>query len=239
MSTLPTPPRPPARLVRLLLVEDEPKVAAFIRKGLETQSYKVEVATDGREGKLLAAAQKYDLVILDVNLPHVNGIELCRFIRGKHAQVPILMLTALGTTGDKLTGFEAGADDYLVKPFEFLELLARVHALLRRAAPPEEAEPSLRIADLELDLREKVARRAGKTIELTAREFSLLEYLMRNAGRVVSRNDIAERVWEISFDPGTNIIEVYVNYLRKKVDKDAPVKLIHTVIGMGYMLKEK
>jgi DNA-binding response OmpR family regulator len=169
----------------------------------------------------------------------VNGIELCRFIRGKHAKVPILMLTAMGTTSDKLTGFEAGADDYLVKPFEFLELLARVHALLRRAAPPDEGEPLLRIADLELDLREKVARRAGKTIELTAREFSLLEYLMRNAGRVMSRQDLAEKVWEMNFDPGTNIIEVYVNYLRKKVDKDAAVKLIHTVIGMGYLLKEK
>ena len=233
--TSPSPTRP----VRLLLVEDEPKVAAFIRKGLETQSYQVEVATDGREGKLLAAAQKYDLIILDVNLPHVSGIDLCRFIRSKHAKVPILMLTAMGTTGDKLTGFEAGADDYLVKPFEFLELLARVHALLRRAAPPDEGEPLLRIADLELDLREKVARRAGKTIELTAREFSLLEYLMRNAGRVVSRQDLAEKVWEMNFDPGTNIIEVYVNYLRKKVDKDAAVKLIHTVIGMGYLLKEK
>jgi DNA-binding response OmpR family regulator len=149
------------------------------------------------------------------------------------------MLTAMGTTSDKLTGFEAGADDYLVKPFEFLELLARVHALLRRAAPPDEGEPLLRIADLELDLREKVARRAGKTIELTAREFSLLEYLMRNAGRVMSRQDLAEKVWEMNFDPGTNIIEVYVNYLRKKVDKDASVKLIHTVIGMGYLLKEK
>ncbi len=234
----PTPPSP-TRSVRLLLVEDEPKVAAFIRKGLETQSYKVEVATDGREGKLLAAAQKYDLFILDVNLPHVSGIELCRFIRAKHAKVPILMLTAMGTTSDKLTGFEAGADDYLVKPFEFLELLARVHALLRRAAPSDEGERLLRIADLELDLREKVARRAGKTIELTAREFALLEYLMRNAGRVISRQDLAEKVWEMNFDPGTNIIEVYVNYLRKKVDKDASVKLIHTVIGMGYLLKEK
>jgi DNA-binding response OmpR family regulator len=149
------------------------------------------------------------------------------------------MLTALGTTGDKLLGFDAGADDYLVKPFEFLELLARINALLRRTAEPNDEETVLQVADLELDLREKVARRAGKTVELTAREFSLLEYLMRHRGQVVSRLDIAEQVWDLNFDPGTNIIDVYVNYLRKKVDKDAPVKLIHTVIGMGYVLKDK
>lgn len=233
------PIRTQSKSVRVLLVEDEPKVAGFIKKGLESQFYKVEVAADGREGKLLAAAHKYDLAILDVNLPYVNGIELCRFIRGKYPKAPVLMLTAMGTTGDKLTGFEAGADDYLVKPFEFLELLARVNALLRRTAEPVQEEPALKIADLELDLREKVARRAGKTIELTAREFSLLEYLMRHEGKVVSRVDIAEQVWDVNFDTGTNIIDVYVNYLRKKVDKDAPVRLIHTVIGMGYMLKEK
>lgn len=234
-----SPVRGLPKTTRVLLVEDEPKVAAFIRKGMESQHYKVEVAGDGREGKLMAAAQKYDLVILDINLPYINGIELCRFIRGKYAKVPILMLTALGTTGDKLSGFDAGADDYLVKPFEFLELLARVNALMRRTAGPPDEETTLKIADLELDLREKVARRDGRTIELTAREFSLLEYLMRHKGRVVSRTDIAEQVWDINFDTGTNIIDVYVNYLRKKVDKDASVKLIHTAIGMGYMLKEK
>ncbi len=233
-----TPVRGLSKTASVLLVEDEPKVAAFIRKGMETQHYKVEIAGDGREGKLMAAARKYDLVILDINLPHISGIELCRFIRSKYAKVPILMLTALGTTGDKLSGFDAGADDYLVKPFEFLELMARVNALMRRTAAPAE-ETTLKIAGLELDLREKVARRDGKTIELTAREFSLLEYLMRHKGRVVSRSDIAEHVWDINFDTGTNIIDVYVNYLRKKVDRDASVKLIHTAIGMGYMLKEK
>jgi two-component system, OmpR family, copper resistance phosphate regulon response regulator CusR len=224
---------------RILVVEDEPKVAALIKKGLETQLYKVEVAFDGREGKLMAAAEKYSLVILDVNLPYLSGIQLCQFIRTKYPKAPILLLTAMGTTSDKLEGFGAGADDYLVKPFEFLELLARVNALLRRAANSGPEETLLKVSDLELDLREKVARRGSKTIELTAREFSLLEYLMRQRGRVVSRADIAEQVWDLNFDTGTNVIDVYVNYLRKKVDKDTPIKLIHTVVGMGYMLKEK
>jgi two-component system, OmpR family, copper resistance phosphate regulon response regulator CusR len=233
------PSQTPSRNPRILVVEDEPKVAAFIKKGLETQFYTVEVAFDGREGKLMAASEKFALVILDVNLPYLNGFDLCQFIRGKYPKVPILMLTALGTTGDKLEGFGAGADDYLVKPFEFLELLARVTALLRRSAGEGTEVTVLQVADLELDLGEKVARRADQTIELTAREFALLEFLMRQRGRVVSRAAIAEQVWDLNFDTGTNVIDVYVNYLRKKVDKDAPVKLIHTVVGMGYMLKEK
>lgn len=223
----------------LLVVEDETKVALFIKKGLETQSFTVTVAADGREGRRLVAAQHFDLAILDVNLPFVSGLELAQYIRTKHVQLPILMLTALDSTTDKLMGFEAGADDYLAKPFDFLELIARVRALLRRTAPPEAKQTVLRLADLELDLREKVARRTGRSIDLTAREFALLEYLLRNAGRVVSRVDIAEQVWDVGFDTGTNIIDVYVNYLRNKIDKDAPVKLIHTVVGMGYVLKEK
>lgn len=223
----------------LLVVEDEPKVALFIKKGLETQSYAVTVAADGREGKRLIGSERFNLAILDVNLPFVSGLELATYIRSKKPAMPILMLTALDTTTDKLLGFEAGADDYLAKPFDFLELLARVKALLRRAAPPQEAEPILRLADLELDIPAKVARRAGRTIDLTAREFALLEYLLRNAGRVVSRVDIAEHVWDVGFDTGTNVIEVYVNYLRNKIDKDYPNKLIQTVVGMGYVLKEK
>lgn len=223
---------------RILVVEDDAKVLAFLKKGLETQAYAVETAADGREGERRLATQRYDLILLDLNLPHVSGLELAARLRQRDPDVPVLMLTALGTTADKLAGFEAGADDYLVKPFEFAELLARVKALLKRAAPAE-AAPNLRVADLELDLAEKVARRAGQVIELTAREFRLLEYLMRNRGRVVSRMDIAEEVWDINFDTGTNVIDVYINYLRKKIDKDAPVKLIHTVVGMGYMLKEK
>ncbi len=223
----------------LLLVEDEPKVATFIKKGLQTQAYTVEVALTGEEGKALFNKTVFDLIILDVNLPDISGLEVAEYIRQQNRRVPILMLTALDTTADKLLGFEAGADDYLAKPFDFLELVARVKALLRRAGTTEEPDRILRVADLELDLHERVARRQGQTIELTAREFALLEYLMRNAGRVVSRVDIAEQVWDIGFDTGTNVIDVYVSYLRAKIDKDYPTKLIHTLIGMGYVLKEK
>jgi two-component system copper resistance phosphate regulon response regulator CusR len=229
---------PPARI---LVVEDDTKVAAFLKKGLETQSYNVRTAADGREGQTLLREGTYDLVLLDLNLPYVSGLELCAQLRQARPEVPVLMLTALGTTADKLAGFDAGADDYLVKPFDFMELLARVRVLLKRGAATAAAPTDhvLRFSDLELDLNEKVARRAGQVIELTAREFRLLEYLLRNRGRVVSRGDIAEAVWDINFDTGTNVIDVYINYLRKKIDRDAPVKLIHTVVGMGYTLKEK
>lgn len=222
---------------RLLVVEDETKVATFIKKGLETQRYTVETADDGREGKRMVAERAYDLIILDLNLPFVSGLELCAFIRTKQPSVPVLMLTALGSVADKLAGFDAGADDYLVKPFDFMELMARVKVLLKRTA--EVGPTVLQVADLELDLNEKIARRQGQTIDLTAREFALLEYLIRNAGRVVSRNDIAEHVWDINFDTGTNVIDVYISYVRNKIDKDFPTKLIHTIVGMGYMLKQK
>ncbi|WP_019987892.1 response regulator transcription factor [Rudanella lutea] len=229
-----------APIARLLVVEDEVKVATFIKKGLETQSYSVDVAYDGREGKRLFSSDAYDLIVLDVNLPFLSGLELAEYIRSKNASLPILMLTALDTTTDKLLGFEAGADDYLVKPFEFLELIARVKALLRRhSGPADGRKQKLQFADLELDLDAKVARRQGDVIELTAREFTLLDYLMQNPGRVVSRIDIAQHVWDINFDTGTNVIDVYVNYLRNKVDKPYNQKLIHTVIGMGYVLKDK
>ncbi|WP_020597987.1 response regulator transcription factor [Spirosoma panaciterrae] len=224
---------------QLLVVEDEPKVATFIKKGLQTQSYSVAIASTGEEAKSLLAKTRFDLIILDVNLPDITGLELAEYIRNQPSQVPILMLTALDTIADKLLGFEAGADDYLAKPFDFMELLARVKVLLRRAPTVEEPGRLLRVSDLELDLHERVARRNGQTIDLTAREYALLEYLMRNAGRVVSRVDIAEHVWDIGFDTGTNVIDVYVSYLRAKIDKDYPNKLIHTLIGMGYVLKEK
>jgi two-component system copper resistance phosphate regulon response regulator CusR len=223
----------------LLLVEDEAKVATFIKKGLERQGFTVEIAEDGREGKRFFDERTYDLLILDVNLPYMDGIQLAQYIRTKNTQVPILMLTALDTTADKLAGFDAGIDDYLVKPFDFMELVARLKALLKRAAKTTELSNVLRVADLELDLDQKLARRGGQTIELTAKEFALLEYLMRNRGRVVSKVDIAEKVWDIDFDTGTNFIEVYINYLRKKIDKEASTKLIHTIVGMGYTLKEK
>ncbi len=223
----------------LLLVEDETKVAAFIKKGLERQGFTVEIAEDGREGQRFFDERTFDLIILDVNLPFMDGVELAAYIRAKNTQIPILMLTALDTTADKLAGFDAGVDDYLVKPFDFMELVARLKALLKRAIKTIEQTNVLRVADLELDLDQKLARRGGQTIDLTAKEFALLEYLMRNRGRVVSKVDIAEKVWDIDFDTGTNFIEVYINYLRKKIDKDTANKLIHTVVGMGYTLKEK
>ncbi len=213
-------------------------MAGFIKKGLEEQSWEVEVAFDGRMGKSLALGNSYDVILMDVNLPIINGFDLARQLHQEGSRAPVLMLTALGTVDDKLQGFESGADDYLVKPFEFRELIARIKVLARRKYGEESSPHTLVVADLELDFDEKIARRAGQRIDLTAKEFALLEYLMRNRGRVVSRVDIAERVWDIRFDTGTNVIDVYINFLRKKVDRDYPVKLIHTVVGMGYIVKE-
>lgn len=225
--------------MKILVVEDEPKLASFIKKGLEEQSCEVEVAFDGQIGRTMAINNSYDVIVLDVNLPKINGFDVVQSLRHQQIKTPVLMLTAMGSVDDKLTGFEAGADDYLVKPFEFRELMARLKALHKRGSDAGPQTNVLKVADLELDLNEKVARRANKRIELTAKEFGLLEYLMRNRGRVVSRIDIAEKVWDIHFDTGTNVIDVYVNFLRKKIDKDFSTKLIHTVIGMGYMLKEE
>jgi two-component system, OmpR family, copper resistance phosphate regulon response regulator CusR len=223
--------------MRILLVEDEPKVAAFIKKGLEEQAYEVDQAYDGFFGKKLALENEYDLIILDVILPQKNGLEVCKEIRQVKPSVAILMLTALGSTDDKILGLDSGADDYLVKPFVFQELVARIRALTRRSydAPANEV---LRLADLELNLTKKTVSRSGTPINLTAREFALLHYLMRNRERVVSRVDIIEQVWETSFDTGSNVIDVYINFLRKKIDKDFSPKLIHTLVGMGYVLKE-
>ncbi|MFN3850306.1 MAG: response regulator transcription factor [Spirosomataceae bacterium] len=225
--------------MRVLIIEDEPKLAEFIKKGLEEDNCTVEVAYDGQIGKALVLANQYDILICDVNLPRINGFDLVKQLREHKVRTPILMLTAMGSLNDKLVGFEAGADDYLVKPFEFRELLARIKSLYRRGSEGVVVSNLLKIADLELDLNEKIARREGKKIELTAREFGLLEFLMRNKGKVVSRIDIAEKVWNIHFDTGTNTIDVYVNFLRKKVDKEFSTKLIHTVVGMGYILKEE
>ena len=224
---------------KILIVEDDVKVANFIKKGLFTQQFESEIASDGQAAKRLFAQNEFDLIILDINLPDTSGLEVCSHIRQKNSQVPILMLTALGSITDKLSGYEVGTDDYLVKPFDFMELLVRIKALLKRVAEPASEAEILHVADLQLNLNEKVARRAGQVIGLTAREFNLLEYLMRNRGRVVSKVDIAEKVWDINFDTGTNFIEVYINYLRNKIDKGYNVKLIHTVVGMGYVLKNK
>lgn len=223
--------------MKILVVEDEPKLAGFIKKGLEEQGWEVEVAFDGRMGKYLAVGNPFDILVMDVNLPVINGFDLTQQLREGGISTPILLLTALGTVEDKLQGFDAGADDYLVKPFEFRELIARIKALAKRNTNPDANQHSLILADLELNLDEKIAFRGGQRIDLTAKEFALLEYLMRNRGRVVSRVDIAEKVWDIRFDTGTNVIDVYINFLRKKVDKDFPTKLIHTVVGMGYIFK--
>lgn len=223
--------------MNILVVEDEPNVAAFIKKGLEEQAYDVDVAYDGNTGLLLARQKDYALAILDVIMPNINGLEVCRQLRERDHSLPILMLTALSTTDDVVTGLEAGADDYLAKPFKFRELLARVRALTRRKNLLVPAASKLSFADLDMDLDTKAVTRGGKAITLTAREFSLLEYFLRNQGKVLSRIDLLENVWELNFDLGSNVVDVYVNYLRNKIDKDFPVKLIHTVIGMGYALK--
>ncbi len=225
--------------MKVLVVEDEPKLASFVKKGLEEQQCEVEMAFDGQIGRTMALSNVYDVIVMDVNLPKMNGFDVVQSLRQEDVKTPVLMLTAMGSVEDKLTGFESGADDYLVKPFEFRELMARIKALHKRSHDSGPQINVLKVGDLELDLNEKVARRGGKRIELTAKEFGLLEYLMRNRGRVVSRVDIAEKVWDIHFDTGTNVIDVYVNFLRKKVDKEFSSKLIHTVIGMGYMLKEE
>ena len=224
--------------MRILIVEDEPKVASFIKKGFEENHYDADTAYDGLSAEKLAQQYKYDLYILDIIIPVINGLDLCRKLKKINANIPVLMLTALGTTDDKLSGFDAGADDYLVKPFEFRELLARVKVLLRKTSQPVEAANKLVAGDLELDLDKKVARRGDVPIELTAREFSLLEYFMRNSGRVLSRNDIAEKGLDGNFDFGTNVVDVYVNFLRRKIDKGYDKKLIHTKVGFGYIFGE-
>lgn len=223
--------------IKILVVEDEPKVAGFIKRGLEEQGYCIEVAYDGKVGKSMVLTNAYDLIILDINLPYTNGYELCQFIRNRNEQLPVLMLTALGSTEDKLTGFEMGADDYLIKPFEFRELTARTKVLLKRSFQSEAPARYIQITDLEINLESKTVKRAGLKIELTAKEYALLVYLAQNKGKVISRADIAEKIWDINFDTGTNVIDVYVNFLRKKIDRGFNPKLIHTQVGMGYILK--
>jgi two-component system copper resistance phosphate regulon response regulator CusR len=227
--------------MKILVVEDEQKVAAFLKDGLEEQGYAIDVAYDGYTGEKLALSRDYQLILMDVIIPMQNGIELCKKIKSYKPNTPILMLTALGTTDDKVIGFDSGADDYLVKPFEFKELTARIKALTKRSQikdQPNYVPSILKVGDLELNLDKKVAIRENREISLTAKEFALLEYLMKNRGRVVSRNDIAENVWDVNFDTGTNVVEVYMNILRKKVDKDYASKLIHTRIGLGYIMHE-
>lgn len=227
--------------MRMLVVEDQVKMASFLKKGLNEVGYAVDVAGNGLIAESFVAQGEYDLVILDVMLPDQNGIETARHLRRDGFEGPILMLTALSTTKDKITGLDAGADDYLTKPFSFDELLARVRALLRRKSTGLGSggdNAHLQYADLELDLLQRKVRRAESEINLTAKEFALLEYLLRNAGRPLGRTSIAEHVWDLHFDSESNVIDVYINMLRKKIDAPFSKKLIHTVVGVGYVLKE-
>lgn len=222
--------------MRILLVEDEKKIASFIERGLREEHFVVDVAYDGENALFLAETNPYDLVILDIMLPGKDGITICKELRGKKIDTPILMLTAKDRIGDKILGLDSGADDYLTKPFAFDEFLARVRALLRRQRM--DRVTTLGVADLELDQLTHKVKRAGKEIALTSKEYILLEYLMLNANHVVTRTMISEHVWNEDFDSFTNVIDVYINYLRAKIDKDFGKQLIHTIRGMGYILKE-
>lgn len=224
-------------IMDILLIEDEAPVSAFIKKGLEEESFHVDVAFDGYTGKKIALQKVYDLILLDIILPQINGLEICGLLRQEKIETPILMLTALGSTNDIVTGLNTGADDYLIKPFKFTELLARIDALIRRNQN-RMINPVFKFAGLALNDFTKEVKRNGQLIKLTTREFNLLRYFISNAGIVKSRTDIIESVWKNAYDIGSNVVDVYVNYLRNKIDKDFSPKLIHTVPGMGYILKE-
>jgi heavy metal response regulator len=222
--------------MRILVIEDEKKVANFIKQGLEEEGYAVDWAADGQEGLALALDGVHDLIVLDLNLPKMDGLEVLQELRQAKIKAPVLLLTIRAMIEDKVLGLDAGADDYLTKPFSFQELLARIRALFRRRL---QAEPALlQVADLILDPSRRVVRRGAEKIDLSTKEFALLDYFMRNPGRVLTRTMIAEHVWDYDFDTATNVIDVYVNFLRKKIDADRAVKLIHTVRGVGYVMQE-
>jgi len=223
--------------MRILVIEDEKKVANFIKKGLEEEHYAVDTAYDGEEGLYMAEVNEYDLIVLDLMIPKVEGLEVLKRIRGKKNNTPVLVLTAKNTVEDIVKGLDAGCDDYLTKPFAFMEFLARVRALLRREKTDK--EPLLRIADLTLSPVTHKVMRKEREIELTSKEYALLEYFMRNPDKVLTRTMISEHVWDYHFDSMTNVVDVYVNYLRKKIDKDFEPKLIHTLRGIGYMMKRE
>jgi len=223
--------------MHILVVEDEKKVASFIKRGLEEEKYTVDLASDGEEGLALGTAKPYDLILMDLMLPKMDGLSVIRELRQKGIHTPVLCLTAKDTVDDIVSGLDSGSDDYLTKPFAFAELLARVRALVRRGSKDRGAE--IHFADLRLDPVAHKVWRGSREVELTAKEYALLEYLMRNPNQVLTRTMIAEHVWDYTFDSFTNIIDVYVNYLRKKIDKDFDKRLIHTVRGVGYVLKEE
>jgi len=224
--------------INILIVEDEQRLAEILKKQLEESGFRAEIAPDGYIGKHSVENKPYNLVILDINLPLINGYDLCKEIRKTNSKIPIIMLTALGTPDNKIEGFDAGADDYVLKPFDFRELLARVNVFLKRSQKNDLSE-KFRIADLVMDLNTKSVTRANKKIDLTAKEYTLLETFLKNKEKLLSRDFIIEQVWGIDFDPNTNIIDVYVNYLRKKIDKDFQPKLIHTKFGFGFYCSEK
>ena len=228
-------------MLKIGLAEDDLKIAALVKTGLEEQGYAVTIVPNGNQALQIFQEGNFDLLILDIMIPGLSGIEICKAIRATQKNLPILMLTALGTVDDKVTGLNAGADDYLVKPFHFRELMARIEALMRRQHGTLSTAPSqshiLSFDDITLDTYSKEVKRSGIIIELTAKEYTLLELFLRHPNRLLSRQYIAENAWDISFDTGTNVIEVYVNFLRKKIEKGFDRKLIHTKIGMGYILK--
>jgi two-component system copper resistance phosphate regulon response regulator CusR len=225
--------------MKILLIEDDIKIIQSLRKGLEENGYEVDIAYDGTIGKLLARRNDYFVIVSDIIVPGINGVQLCRELRSAGVRTPFIMLTALGALEEKLVGFDAGADDYLVKPFDFLELLARIKVVTKRIQSEPVTANVLRYADLEMNLSTREITRGSQRIDLTGKEYALLEFLLRNAERVLSKVDIAEKIWDIRFDTGTNIIEVYITLLRKKIDRDFPVKLIHTHYGVGYVLKQE
>jgi DNA-binding response OmpR family regulator len=225
--------------INLLIVEDEQRLADILKKQLEESGFIVDIAYDGYVGRQLVERNKYHLIIIDINLPLINGYDLCREIRKTNSNIPIIMLTAFGTTDNKITGFDAGADDYIVKPFDYRELLARVNVFIRRTDSSAAAPEKIGIADLEMEMNTKTVTRGNKRIDLTAKEFLLLETFLKNKDKLLTRDFIIEQVWGIEFDPNTNIIDVYVNYLRKKIDKDFDPKLIHTKFGFGFYCSDK
>lgn len=225
--------------MKILLVEDEIKALKSLSRGLEENQIEVDSAPDAPSAETLVLSGEYDVIVSDIIMPGASGLDFTRFIRSKGINTPVLLLTALGSTDDKVLGLEAGADDYLTKPFEFKELLARIKALSRRHKESGTLNSTIRFSDIELNLLTKECYRGPKKIDLTPKEFALMEYLIRNKGRTVSKSEIAEKVWDINFETTSNVVEVYVNYLRNKVDKPFPTKLIHTVFGQGYILKEQ
>ena len=222
--------------MRILVIEDEAKIAQFIKRGLKEEGYAVDVANDGEQGHFLLSSNEYDAIILDLMLPKIDGLTLCRTLRKEGNQTPMIMLTAKDAVKDKVKGLDSGADDYLPKPFAFEELLARLRVLLRKR--DSRVQTQLRVGDLSLDLLTHKVTRGDREIDLTVKEYALLEYLMRNAGNIVTRTMISEHVWDINFDTFTNVIDVYINYLRNKVDSGFADKMIHTVRGKGYLLKK-